>query len=151
MESIADLFAQQEWVVYLIFRPGRKEIYIGSTNNMRKRWVRHKQQANDCSSRILTAYPDADYRIVTRGLQCEWDAIVEEQRQLDLHELTKVNIQRAIPDMNADRERRRVNKAKPENKARQKKQAADRWINKQVRLVMDDLLNAVAARDTIPF
>tara|TARA_R110002167_G_C12540093_1_gene639913 strand:+ start:631 stop:996 length:366 start_codon:yes stop_codon:yes gene_type:complete len=43
------------------------------------------------------AFPDADYTIVTDGLESEWEARVEEQRQLDLHESTKVNICRAIP------------------------------------------------------
>ena len=175
MESIASLFIEPIWVVYIIFSLLTDKVYIGHTNNMKRRWKKHKASPhNNCTSRILMAYPDADYRIVASGFECEWDTRVEEQRQLDLHELTKVNKNRAIglsgeELIKADKNRKREYKARPEIKARLKayyerpeiiarrkecsrrpdqkakksEGGKNRYIKQQVRLVMDDLLDAV--------
>ena len=93
MDAIYDLFAQHEWVVYGIY--GKDKVYIGMSHDMDYRWKNHKNSGNRCSSTILMAYEDVYHSILTVGLWCRWDAFVEEQRQLDLHNNT-VNINRAV-------------------------------------------------------
>tara|TARA_R110002167_G_C12210986_1_gene607757 strand:- start:39 stop:365 length:327 start_codon:yes stop_codon:yes gene_type:complete len=102
------------------------------------------------------AYPDADYRIITSGLECKLDAKIEEQRQLDLHP-TKVNVLRAMPlSIEEKRERSRKNSSlynarnrqrakdlrnRPEAKAKDKLR---RQVKKLTKSAMDDAMRNIS-------